>query len=102
MKKRGTIFTCKTKSFFWYSFEYQKMILEITPQDLWTEFVFRRKYGFEEAFEFIQPNTTIGMRKATVAVVAYYKYIPKIGDVVRLTGSSLEFKWEKWMDNSLP
>jgi hypothetical protein len=77
------------------------MIFEITQQDLWTEFVNRRKYGRKEAFEFIKPKTTIGKRKAAVAVVAYYKYIPAEGDIVRLTGSPLEFKWEKWMENTL-
>ena len=77
------------------------MIFEVTHDDLWTEFITRRKYGRDEAFEFIKSNATIGKRKAAVAVVAYYKYIPKEGDVVRLTGSPLEFKWEKWMDNDL-
>lgn len=77
------------------------MTLEVTPQDLWDEFVIRRKYGRIEAFEFIRPDTYMGMRKATVAVVAYYKYIPKVGDVIRLTGTPIEFKWEEWMDVSL-
>jgi hypothetical protein len=77
------------------------MIFEVTQDDLWTEFITRRKYGREEAFDFIKRNTTIGKRIAAVAVVAYYKYIPKVGDVVRLVGSSIEFTWEKWMDNEL-
>jgi hypothetical protein len=77
------------------------MIFEITPQDLWTEFANRRKYGREEAFEFIKHNTTVGKRLAAVATVAYYMYIPKEGDIIRLTGSPLEFKWEKWMNVNL-
>ena len=73
-----------------------KMIVTVTPQDMWEEFVFYRKNGYKEvAFDHIRRVGTSYKWEVIIASIAYYKYKPRIGDIVRFVGSPVEFVWNE-------
>lgn len=75
------------------------MIINITPQDLWNEFVYYRKNGKTKlAFEHIRREGTPERWEAVIAGIVYYRRNPQIGDIVRFSGSELEFMWDEDAD----
>jgi hypothetical protein len=74
------------------------MIIAITPEDIWNEFVHYRKAGRAKlAFEHIRVHGPKSKFEAILAGIAYRKYTPKIGDVIISCYDSeypYEFMWD--------
>lgn len=72
------------------------MIIIVTAQDMWDEFVFYRKSGLTDlAFQHIRREETPYKWRTIVASIAYSKYNPKIGDIIRFIKSPVEFIWNE-------
>jgi hypothetical protein len=80
-------------------FKQVRMIINITSQDIWNEFVYYRKSGHAKtAFKHIRPYGTASEWEGLIAGIAHHKYNLKIGDVIKVEGTSLEFVWEQSLD----
>ena len=74
------------------------MIIDISDQDIWNEFVHYRKAGRAKlAFEHIRVRGTKSKFEAILAGIAYRKYYPHIGDIIIAGENSdcpYEFTWD--------
>lgn len=76
------------------------MIINITPQDIWNEFVYYRKIGQSDiAFKHIRRYGQTAEWEVMVASIAYTKYKVKVGDIIRIDGTKLEVVWGKFFDH---
>ena len=75
------------------------MIINITPQDIWNEFVYYRKTGQPDiAFKHIRRTGGIEEWKAMVLGIAKHKYNMMVGDIIRVDGTKLEIIWDDAID----
>jgi hypothetical protein len=75
------------------------MIIEITDQDIWNEFVHYRKIGRKKlAFEHIRVHGTKAKFEAILAGIAYRKYNPQLGDII-IAGENSQYPYEFMWDD---
>jgi len=75
------------------------MIINITPQDIWDEFVYYRKAGkTATAFKHIRQYDNPAEWDGLIAGIAQHKYDVKIGDVVQVPGTEISFEWDQSLD----
>jgi hypothetical protein len=75
------------------------MIINITPQDIWNEFVRYRKTGQTDiAFKHLRRYSQTVEWEVMVASIAHNKYKIKIGDTIRVDGTKLEIVWDNFFD----
>ena len=75
------------------------MIIDITLQDIWNEFVYYCKSGLPEiAFKHIRTYQGTAEWEVIVAGIAHHNYKVNIGDMIRVEGSELEIVWDNFLD----
>lgn len=75
------------------------MIIDITPEDIWNEFVYYRKTGQPDiAFKHIRRYDKTIEWEVMIASIARHKYKVKIGDTVRVVGSCVNIIWDNFLD----
>lgn len=78
------------------------MIIELTDEDWWKEFVFWRNYGQNKiAFDYIRVQNDLEYFKMLVALIAKRKYGSQVkpGDVICL--GDIEVMWSQTAENKL-
>lgn len=77
-------------------FKMTRMYINVTPQDVWREFVFYRKHGKTDlAFEHLRRTASPTRWETLIAGIAYRQYIPRIGDIVVFSGTDLQIVWNE-------
>uniref|UniRef100_A0A6C0CJ05 Uncharacterized protein n=1 Tax=viral metagenome TaxID=1070528 RepID=A0A6C0CJ05_9ZZZZ len=73
------------------------MIIDLTSNDWWREFVFWRRRGHEKlAFDYLRVNQDPEYFEILIAMIARRKYGKKlkIGDCIRLDTIAVKWSWE--------
>jgi len=66
---------------------------------MWDEFVYYRKSGRPvTAFKHIRQYGDPAEWEGLIAGIAHHKYDVKIGDIVKVPGTEIEFVWEQSLD----
>jgi hypothetical protein len=72
------------------------MIIKITLQDIWDQFVYFRKNGLHKiAFTLIRRYNEHEYTHAILGSIAHRKYNPRFGDIIMLEGYNLGFVWSQ-------
>ena len=76
------------------------MLITITPQDLWEEFVYYRKAGLHTtAFTFIRRKAELTDWQCIIGSIAHRKYDVQPGDVIKVLKTNTSVVWDEFLEN---
>ena len=78
------------------------MIIQLTAEDWWSEFVFWRSHGQKKiAFDYLRVQNDLGYFEMLIAMIAKRKYGSQVkpGDLIRL--GDIEVMWSQNIEDTL-